>query len=181
MNTQKIKSLFCKNNKNYLLFGLCILGILLLSFSGGFKKDKAIAQNSIKQNDEDYCKTIEDKIKELVTAITGNKTCIVAVTLENGSEYIYANQNTVDTNQTEDKANDNVATKESHKKSQEYIIIEGSNGEESALIVTEKKPGVRGVAIVAAGVNNMNYDIISSSVSAMLGIPDRKISIASTG
>ena len=152
-----LKNFLKGNKKIHLLLITGIIGILLIAFSEvGAKKSSSA---------------------ETVSKID----CIVGVTLENGSEYIYADQNTLDTDQTEDKGSDAVTTKESHKQKQEYIIIEGENGEQNALIITEKKPGVRGVAIVASGINNMNYDLILSSVSSMLGIPTRKISLAEAG
>ena len=177
----RIKNFLSGRKKNSLLLIIGVIGILLIAFSEiGVKKSSA-AETLSKIDDTVYCKELEDKIKELVSAITGNDYCIVGVTLENGSEYIYADQNTLDTDQTDDKGTDAVTTKESHKQKQEYIIIEGENGEQNALIITEKKPGVRGVAIVASGINNMNYDLILSSVSSMLGIPTRKISLAEAG
>ena len=172
-----LKKVFKGNEKitTFIIVGL--IGMILIAFSGDGNKANTPAPSQ-KQSNAGYCKELEGKIKKLVTAITGNKNCVVAVTLENTGEYVYANQNTLDTNQTEDKASDVITTKESHKSEQEYIIVEGKDGEQTALIVTEKNPGVRGVAIVASGINNMNYDLILDSVSAMLGVPGRKISIA---
>lgn len=174
-----LKKYFKGNKKTTAFIFIGIIGMLFIAFSG-IDSDKAAVKEStdIRQSNEGYCNEIEEKIKKLVTAITGNGNCVVAVTLENSGEYIYANQNTLDTNQTEDKKSDVITTKESHKSEQEYIIVEGKDGEQTALIVTEKKPGIRGVAIVASGINNMNYDLISDSVSAMLGVPGRKICIA---
>lgn len=179
--TSRFKKFSSGNKKTTLFIVLGLIGIFLIAVGGFSGGDSPKNTPSAGMSDEEYCNSLEEKIKNLVTAITGNENCIVAVTLENTGEYIYANQNTVDRNQTEDKGSDAITTKESHKSEQEYIIVEGKDGEQTALVVTEKKPGVRGVAIVASGINNMNYDLISSSVSAMLGIPDRKISIAESG
>jgi len=172
---------FFKGGKraNVIMF-MGLIGILLIAISGFGGDSKEVPQVQ-KQNNEGYCKELEGKIKKLVTAITGDENCVVAVTLENTGEYVYANQNTLDTNQTEDKALDVTTTKESHKSEQKYIIVEGKDGEQNALVVTEKKPGVRGVAIVASGINTSNYSLILDSVSAMLGVPSRKISIAESG
>lgn len=172
-----IKKLLKGGKKTTAFLFIGLIGILFIAF-GGSGDDSTTSSLPKDLHNEGYSEELESKISNLVTAITGNDNCVVGVTLENTGEYIYANQNTLDTNQTEDKASDVVTTKESHKSEQEYIIVEGKDGEQTALIVTEKKPGVRGVAIVASGINNMNYDLILDSVSAMLGIPSRKISLA---
>lgn len=173
-----LKKLFKGDKKRGVFVVLGLIGICLIFFSSFDSNNSSNTSAKQPQNNDGYSDELEEKIKNLVTAITGDKNCVVAVTLENTGEYVYANQNTVDTNQTEDKANDTLTTKESHKTEQEYIIVKGKDGGQNALIVTEKKPGVRGVAIVASGINNTNYDLILNSVSAMLGIQSRKISIA---
>lgn len=175
------KKVFKTNKKTTLFIILGMLGILFIAFGGLGNKASTEGVTEIKQSDTEYCSQLEDKIKELVTAITGSDSCVVAVTLENSGEYVYADQNKVDLNQTEDKAANATTTKESRKSEQEYIIVEGKDGNQTALIVTEKKPDIRGVAIVASGINNMNYDLISSCISSMLGIPSRKISISEAG
>lgn len=175
------KKIIKGNKKTTLLMILALIGILFIAF-GSFK-DEASDSDELKHsvNDAEYCARLEGKVKELVTAITGNDSCVVAITLENSGEYVYADQNKVDLNQTEDKEANATTTKESRKSEQEYIIVEGKDGNQTALIVTEKKPEIRGVAIVASGVNNMNYDLISSCIGSMLGIPSRKISISEAG
>lgn len=160
---------------------LAAVGVLLIALSGVGGGQNGEENIQKKQSDSEYCAALEEKIKELVTAITGNEGCVVAVTLENSGEYVYANQNKIDLDQTEDKNEVGLTTKESRKSEEEYIIVKGKDGTQTALIVTEKKPSIRGVAIVASGINNMNYDLISSCVSSMLGVASRKISISEAG
>ena len=175
-----LKNLFKGKSKTSLFIILAVIGIILIAFSGT-KSDSPDAVANRGQSDAEYCAQLEEKITELVTAITGDKTCVVAVTLENSGEYVYADQNKLDLNQTEDKNDVGLTTKESKKSEQEYIIIDSKDGTQTALVVTEKKPSIRGVAIVAGGINNMNYDLISSCISSMLGIASRKISISEAG
>lgn len=167
--------------KTTLFMILALIGIIFIAFGSFGNKNTSTTVTEQKLSDTEYCAQLEGKIRELVTAITGNDSCVVAVTLENSGEYVYADQNKLDLNQTEDKEANATTTKESRKSEQEYIIVEGKDGNQTALIVTEKKPGIRGVAIVASGINNMNYDLISSCISSMLGIPSRKISISEAG
>ena len=84
----------------------------------------------------------------------------------------------MDTDQSEDTGDGTTTTRQTHKSEQKYIIVEGENGDQSALVVTEKKPNVRGVAIVTAGLNDINYEEVLSSVSSMLGVSGRKINIS---
>ncbi len=175
----KMKKFLSQNGKTLIIFIAGIIGIAMLGFSSSEDETDTHGVASVSTlSDEEYCLELESKIKSLVTAITGDGECIVGITLENGNEYIYADQNKLDSDQTEDKAGDETTTKESHKSEQEYIIVEGKDGEQTALIVTEKKPGVRGVAIVANGINYNNEKQIYAAVSAMLGIPERKINIS---
>ena len=176
-----LKKLFKGKSKTRFFIILAVIGIVFIALSGTKNDSSENIKTITKQSDTEYCARLEEKITELVTAITGNKTCVVAVTLENSGEYVYADQNKLDLNQTEDKNDVGLTTKESKKSEQEYIIVEGKDGTQTALVVTEKKPSIRGVAIVAGGINNMSYDLISSCISSMLGISSRKISISEAG
>lgn len=174
----KIQQYIGKTKKKQLIAVVLVVGILLIACSSLFKTEKqSEATETLARQDDEYCADLEKKVGELVAAITGDKKCIVAVTLENTNEYIYADQNKIDLDETEDKTGSDITTKQTHKTEQEYIIIEGENGKESALIVTEKKPSVRGVAIVSNGINELTKQHISEAVASMLGVADRKISI----
>lgn len=174
---KKLKEITASGKRGYILPIMGIAGILLIALSscGG---DENAAQTSAVASDSNYCTELEEKISRLVGAITGDGDCIVAVTLENSGEYVYADQNKTDTDHSEDTDDGSVTTKKTEKTEQEYIIVQGANGVEEALVVTEKKPGIRGVAIVSRGLNEINLKEVLSSVSSMLGISDRKISIS---
>lgn len=176
---EKMQAFKKGKNKSFLLLLVGIVGILIIGISScGGEKDKSDVI-ATPFDDNEYCHRIEEKISTLVSAITGDKNCVVAVTLEDGGEYVYADQNRVDTDQSEDVGEGGTTLRETQKTEQEYIIVQGENGGQTALIVTEKKPCVRGVAIVAKGIDGIAGEQVLSSVSAMLGIPDRKISISS--
>ena len=170
---ESLKNAIVKNKKTSALLLLAVVGGLLILFSGA-EKDKPVSAEPY-YSDSDYCAETEAKIKGLVAAITGDNDCIVAVTLETGSEYIYADQKSTNTDLS--KEGKDGATKESEKSEQEYIIVKSGDGSEEALIVTEKKPTIRGVAIVSGGITATNEASILNAVSSVLGISSRKISI----
>lgn len=171
---QRFKNAVMKNKKLSAVLLLAVIGGLLIMLSDGEKEVPVSAE--AKYSDSDYCAELESKIKSIVAAITGDKDCIIAVTLETGSEYIYADQQKTDTDLSKDGQNGST-TKESEKTEQEYIIVKSGDGSEQALIVTEKKPTIRGVAIVSGGITDKNEAGILNAVSSVLGISSRKISI----
>lgn len=174
---KKVKELFVSKGKSSVILALGIAGIVFIALAGNSNDKETVEVQANVNVDSEYCAELEEKIKSLVSAITGDTDCIVVVTLETGNEYVYADQNTTDSDRTADSGDGSTVNKESLKESQEYIIIKGSDGGENALVVTEKKPQVRGVAIVSAGLDEVNKENISKSVTAMLGITSRKISI----
>lgn len=181
---EEIKSIFKKftagKDKVFLMVVIGVVGIMLIGFSGlkskNSQKGKEVDTGSA-FSDEEYCLEIEKKISGIVTAITGDTEPVVAVTLETGSEYVYADQNKTDSDQTEDKEAEKATTKESRKTEQEYIIIKSDSGDEKALVITEKKPGIRGIAVVTEGLDDDKISKIEDSISSVAGITSRKICI----
>lgn len=174
----RFKEIYKQKGKTAVIVTLGIVGILLiaLSSSGKDKENNALG-NTEEFNDREYCAELEQKASQIVTAVTGDKSPVVVVTLETGNEYIYADQNTKDSDVTADIEGESTKNKESLKETQEYIIIKGENGSETPLVITEKKPIVRGVAIVSNGLNEKAEEKILCSLSAVLGISSRKISL----
>jgi stage III sporulation protein AG len=170
---KKLQEAVTKNKK---LSALLVLGIVVLFLIMFSQKKEAVSTAAAPEvSDSKYCAELEEKIKSIVTAITLDKDCIVAVTLETGSEYVYAYQNKTDTDLS--REGENGAAKESETREQEYIIVKAKDGSEEALVITEKKPTIRGVAIVSGGITKEKEAGILNAVSSVLGISSRKISI----
>ncbi len=174
----KLVKVFGNSNKKIIMGGVFLLGLLLILFpSVSQKEESQIGDTAVSLTDEEYCTALENKVKSIVTAITGDSDCLVAITLENSKEYVYADQNKIDTDLTDE--GEGGTTKESVKKEQEYIIVKEKDGSQSALTVTEKNPTVMGVAIVSSGITDTAKEQITESVTALLGITSRRISINS--
>ena len=161
MNSHALKEFF-KTKGARLIIALGILGISLI-FLSSLKQDTPKTLENEKTENGDYCLMLEQKIEEIVKSITGSERVSVIVTLESGTQYIYADEGK--TSESENK-NDNQQT---------YTIIKGENGEETGLLVTEYMPTVRGIAIVCDAFTPDAKERVLEAVKAALDISERKI------
>ena len=169
---EKLKSFFSSKKGGRVLVAVGIAGILLIYLSSFFSEkgeDKTVEKINGFSVDE-YAEGLEQQVREIVAAVSGDTTAVVTVTLESGPTFVYA----------EDKKQENKSEESEKSEALEssYIIVRGENGEEKALIVTEKLPTVRGVAIVCGPVGEDTRDKIKNAVMAALDITSRRIFIA---
>jgi len=136
-----------------------LLGILFLiggSISSSFSKPKTTEDYTVAY----YTDIMEDRIHKLCTSIHGITEAAVLLTLESGSEYVYA-QNGSESTQVWD-----------------YVIV-NREGEENPILVTEIYPKIRGVAVVCTNGNTIEVQkTITELLSAALGIPTHRIRVA---
>lgn len=169
---EKLKSILGSKKGGRVLVAVGIAGILLIylsSFFSGEGAEKTVENTNI-FSAEEYTEHLEQQVREIVAAVSGDATAVVTVTLESGPTFVYA----------EDKKQENKSEESEKTEAREssYIIVRGENGEEKALIVTEKLPTVRGVAIVCGPVGEDTRDKIKNAVMAALDVTSRRIFIA---
>ena len=155
------------------LFGIALIFIssLFNSESTGSKADNTTSEFASEQ----YCATIENEIKDLVTGITGDKRPTVVITLESGIRYSYVSADETDTS----SATGSTTDQSSESKKQSYITIKTADGGEQPLVVTEIMPVVRGVAIICNGGNNeIIAEKIKKAVTAALNITSKRVYIS---
>ncbi len=140
-----------KKMKIILIVGMA--GILLICLSTFLKPEKSQASTSSSQTmtADQYTQQLEQKLLTLVQNIEGVGQANIMVTLENGVENVYANEEKKNTDKTEN-INGDQTTKVQQREDyqQNYILVDGSDGKE-ALIKTQIEPKVKGVVIVCSG------------------------------
>ena len=99
------------------------------------------------------------------------------VTLENGVEYVYATQQTVNTDR-EEGTNGNSSTLNQRDDTEESIVIvETENGREG-LLVTELQPTVKGVVIVCEGGDQpLVQQRVTDAVTIALNISSKRVCV----
>lgn len=146
-----------KKKTNVIIVFLVIIGLVLVLSSFVSPKTE---EKTTDENHAEYIKSLEEKIAKIASNVTGLE-AEATLTLETGTEYVYLDQNTT----------------ESQKNEQSYIVINDGEGGEKALIVTEKMPQIRGVVVIAKGANISQINAIKDAVAALLNVRSSKISV----
>lgn len=141
-----------KGSKVIIVLG--IAGILLIFLSGMFGKQKEKTQLPEEQNtisSDQYVRELEAKLTDMIGSISGVGASKVMVTLENGIEYIYAQEEKVSGSKQEDTTVSGASkVQQSDGSEKKYLLVDGTSGKQ-ALIVTEVQPKIKGVVIVCGG------------------------------
>ena len=158
-----------------------LIGLLLLcvtSLPGTRPKTSGGGTNpageSIRVDLTDYERQLEHRLGDIIAAIAGAGDTKVMLTLDCGSEPIYAVQGKSDSRHS---ASDSTS-EESLSASKEYVIV-GSGSSGQGLILKMVEPQVRGVAVICRGGDDIIVrQAIVEAVTAVLGIGSNKVSVA---
>ena len=177
---EKVWSFVRKNGKSNWFWILGLVGILLIGMSsvlGGSSSDTPADTLSREDDPMVYAAALEQRLETMVSAIEGVGKCQVMVTMEQGTEYIYATQekNTVDASQTSESARFSTGSRSSDEET--YIMVSTAEGEQPVL-VTALSPKVKGVVVVCGGANNSNVcQMVRTAVSTVLNISSNRICV----
>lgn len=139
-----------KTMKIVLILGIAGIALIFLSTYLTPKK-KSTETAAIAVSTKAYTEELEQKLTTILGGIDGVGQTEIMVTLENGVEYVYANEEKINTNTTEDYgSNDKKKVQEKEDYEQKLILVEGTNGKE-ALIQKQLEPKVQGVVVVCEG------------------------------
>lgn len=152
---------------SFIIASLILVGILLLLLPSKSASEEETVKGQTISEITTYTEKLEERIHSLCSAVSGTGNVTVLVTLECGSEFVYAN------NRTEELGENSSAY------SSDYLIIENKNGSEP-VTVTEIYPKIRGVAVVCDGGENAAVkEKLTRLLSAALGISTSRISVTS--
>ncbi len=170
---EKVKAFIKSKKGGQALVVIGIVGIVLIYISTLLPTEQTQSvQVAVSEefSEEEYAAYLEQQVREIVAAISGDNSAVVTVTLDSGITYVYA-EDKKENNRTQESATEEESVKN-------YIIVRDSDGSEKPLIVTRRLPSVRGVAIVCGPVGEGTQEKIQSAVMAALDITSRKIYIA---
>ena len=159
------------------------LGGILIIFASDFFKKPENKTLDLKENEkisaEKYVDNLQKSLESIVSSIKGAGKSKVLVTLENGSETIYATEEKKNKEALEDKSEGKTTRKkESNDSEKKYITIKNSEGAEQALAVTEIQPKIKGVIIVCSGGDDSQVQQrIVTAVTTALNITSKRVCV----
>lgn len=170
-------------SKSGLLIAVGLLGLMLIlvsSFDIGSNKNdtskSASSQVNEDSNSESYTDSLESKLENVISDMLGGTDVTVMITLDSGTEFVYADEIRTDADLTKDQTA--LKTQQSDKNQKTYVIVKDSEGNERPLIVTEKMPVIRGVVIVCeSGETPSVASAVRLAVKSALNIDEGKICI----
>ncbi len=160
---------------------LCLLGavgVVLIFLSSllpsGGQGEEVKAAEADGQSAEEYAAYLEEKLRRVVTSITGEDSPEVLVTLESGRRLLYATDEAVDSQSEEQDSREERKTT--------HVLLKTSDGAQQALTVTEIQPEVKGVVIVSSRAGEpVIREKLTDAVRTALDISAARVCVTDTG
>jgi len=167
------------NSKLKYVVLLALVGTLLILFSTFTTKKEKTNKNEIeniskKMTTEEYSKNLENKLNNIISKIKGVGKSEIFVTIENGTENIYANSEKKTVNE-----NENFSGKMSKRNDvqKDVVVIDSEKGKQ-ALVIMQKEPTIKGVLVVCDGADDVTVvENVVNAISKSLNIKRNRLSV----
>ncbi|MFS0656368.1 stage III sporulation protein AG [Bacillus sp. 179-C3.3 HS] len=140
---------------------------------------KPTSSGQSKGSIEDVEREYENQLKEILETIIGVEDVSIVVNVDATSLKIYEkNKSNKSTTTEETDKEGGVRSVTDQTKEEEIVIIKNGN-EETPVVVQTKKPEIRGVLVVAQGVDNVQIKkTIIEAVTRVLDVPSHRVAVA---
>lgn len=155
---------FMEAAKKWWLIGAAVLGVALILLPRFLPdgEEKSETTGTGATDPTYYSNILEEKIRQLILRVEGIEEAAVLLTLDGGSEFVYAQNTSVS----------------GDGRTGDYLVIQEDGGEKTVL-VSEIYPQIRGVAIVCTDGDNVQIQKkVTELLSASLGISSNRITVA---
>lgn len=181
------------------VFVLLLLGVLFMLMSHNWKNDAAPADSvaALKQEADEqavetfgrnkdtkakviaeYEQRYEEQLKSALEDIQGVRDVKVVVNVD-ATEMQILEKNEVTQQQTTDETDKEGGTRKiQNYSSNEQVVIIQDGDKETPIVVTTKKPDIRGVLVVAKGADNLQVkQWIVEAVTRVLNVPSYRVAV----
>lgn len=127
---------------------------------------------------QDYEKTYENQLTEILTEMLGVNEVVVKVNLDSTEELLVESNTTYSEQTTKEQDKQGGSRNISSVNRDEQVVLYRVDGNDEPLVIKTIKPKVRGVVIVAEGAENLQTKaMITEAVQRLLDVPPHKIAI----
>lgn len=169
------KNQFFKKLKNIkhieIYIAIIFIVILIAIYFVDFNKSSGTSTTtaSASYTAYEYANYVEDKLEKVLSNIKNAGKVSVMVSIESGSEIIYATTSEEKTNTVSSGSTSTVVS--------EPVIVT-NKGNSQPIIIKEYMPKINGVIVVAEGANNISVRLeLLKAVEAILNVPTTNIEI----
>jgi stage III sporulation protein AG len=178
---EKLAGIF-KNKKSLsIIVVIGIIGIILIfisDFLPSSNKENTKTTQITGENTQAYSKMLEERIKKIVSEISGAGKATVMVTVDNTTEYIYEKDTKKSNEKSDNTQNGGAQTIQEKQSDEQQVVITGQSANEQPLIKTTVEPRIKGVVVVCEGGNNLDIQQkILSAVTTVLGITSNRVCV----
>ncbi len=169
----------------HIMIPVGILGIALIYLSSFFgqKQKEEIPQSKEEPtaSGENYEQQLEERLVQIVAAITGEANPVVMVTLETTGKSIYAVDENTKANEAQEYENGEKVQEESTRERESaYVITKDAEGNQRAVKVSELQPEIKGVVVVSKyAADVFVQEKIINAVKTVMNLSSSKICVVS--
>lgn len=168
---EKIKNFIKNEKKLFLIVVLGVAGVLMIALSEVLpnKNQEKVKEEATTFSYANYEKETEQRLSDIISEIDGAGRVKVMLTLKSSEKYEFAKNSQTDEKSSEENSQKN--------KNDEYVILNGTNGDECVTIKSEY-PSVQGVVVVCdGGDSQVVKSNITQAVSSAVGISTNNITV----
>ena len=158
----------------YAVVALLVVALYLVGVNGEKRREERV---SVAETGGVTTEDTEARLREVLSCIRGAGRVEVMITYEQGAELIPAMSTKV--NSTSSESTGSAAQSASTQRTEDTTVatVSGAQGD-TPIVLTEKKPTVRGVIVVAEGAADIRVKLdLQRAVCAVLDVPLSKIEV----
>ena len=183
---ERAKNIFKGDARTRIIVILGLIGMVLIlvsQFTGGggsAAKSKIPDTQTAEFTSEMYIRDLEAKLQSLITGMEGVGKARVMITLQNGAEKVYAQEEKRNIDKTQEATDAQTVGKIYQKENveQKYILVDSEYGKKEALVLTQLEPKIQGVVIVCEGAGNIRVEAdLTNVVTTALNIPSTRVCV----
>ena len=161
-----------------LLIAVGFAAIALLFFSDYFGKD-AKSASADSADYEEYTANLEHRLTELITSVDGAGTTKVMITLECGTEYVYASRQKSSSAVSENTNPDGRISRDEKRSGEESLVLIDAGRGEEPLVLKQITPTVAGVVVLCSGADDIRVrQQIINVVTTALGTSSNRVCVS---